>query len=152
MNKIAGGLARFLFGLLILVLVGYNTWETARLRAEVEAMKREGAHTVPTGKTAPDVRSLALLSKSRRHAEQAQVFLRTKRYDDARREIALAAETARKVSVNAQAESRDALTSLRNTVRALSEQAGGLFEEGKSGGAARRRPATAAGKESEKDP
>jgi hypothetical protein len=150
MGKALGGFFRALLVLLALVLLGYNTFETVRLRAEVEALKkgRGGAASVAASKpgmgatSAPapvsDPGAAALLAAAREHAERAQTYIKEKRYAAARREAALAAEAARRAGADAKSESAGALERLRGaaaTLASLSERAGALLsEEGKPDG------------------
>lgn len=121
-----------LFGiLLLLALVGYNTFETSRLRAEVAALRQErGTGGSRTGRdtATPPKNGGTFLAETKKHAERAEAFLRQKQYDDARREIALAAQAAGKATSQARSQGDSALSQLRETVEGLSEKAGALYE------------------------
>lgn len=130
-----GTLIRFIGILILLLLVGYNFWETARLRAEVAELRnalRSGAAKVsaPSSRDSVSGGNAGLLGEARHHAEQAEVFLRKKQYNEARREIALAATAARKTSDTARTQSAGALKELQSTVDALSRSARSLSETG----------------------
>src|ERR671917_1977523 len=99
MVKTLGSVLRLLFGLFILCLVGYNTMQVAALRAEVAELKRARAAAVEKYET---VAPSGPLTRARKHAEQAQAFLRTKEYAAAQREIAAATQALRQASQNAQ--------------------------------------------------
>src|SRR3712207_3987467 len=118
MGTILGGLLRLIVTLFILAALGYNTWQIAALRAEVETLKRERASAVKNGKE--DGKSH--LARARRHAEQAQAFLRKKQYADAQREIRAATEALRQASSDARAGSEDRLTQLRGALKSLTDQ------------------------------
>jgi len=138
-NGGAGGVFRALVGVVAVGLIGYNTWENARLRSEVNALKRKNgmatspsAHPVKPGaassKThAPDG-AAALFGEARRHAERAEALLRMKKYDAAQREIALAAESAKRASRGAQGGTENAMRGLESALRRLSNDTGRLWE------------------------
>ncbi len=146
MRKVLGGIFRLIFWLLIAAAFGYNTWQINVLRAEVQTLKRERVDAVQKGggaRGAPD--GGALLARARRHAEQAQGFLRKKEYADAQRELRAATDALGRVSRGARDAGAGTLAELRGTLRSLSDQAEALWQR-------REDPAARAGKESEKKP
>ncbi|MBC8101694.1 MAG: hypothetical protein H7Z41_03805 [Cytophagales bacterium] len=137
MGKIFGALLRVLFLLAILGLVGYNTWETARLRGEIESLKqRNAAATRPAGNgkaaaPVPNRDPAALLTDSRNHYEAAQKHLKRKEYAEASREMTLATEAAKKATENVGAISGSRLAEFQRTIQSLSDRAGTLWEQGR---------------------
>ncbi len=145
-NGAGGGLFRAVLGVVAVGLIGYNTWEITRLRTEVGVLKRKndrlsataarpvkpvaGAPTTPSAE-----KTIALFGEARRHAERAEALLRKKKYDEARREIALVTQSARSANAGARAETEDAMRGLESALRRLSKDAGRLWERNNSVGA-----------------
>jgi hypothetical protein len=129
MAKTAGRLLRLVFALLIVSAVGYNFRQTALLRAEVERLKRasRGAEAAEGGGAAAAGAGASLFDEARRHAEQAQEFLRTKQYAPAQRELQRATRALDRASRSARDAGSGGLAGLRETLRTLSEQADRLW-------------------------
>ena len=70
----------------------------------------------------------ALLARARRHAEQAQAFLRKKQYADAQREMRAATEVLGQASREVRDGGAGALAELRGTLKSLSDQAEALWQ------------------------
>jgi hypothetical protein len=141
--KAAGAFLRFAFGLLILLALGYNTWQVHALRAEVEALKRQRATSVKADRVAsrPPTKTAAAgtpLDRARRHTERAREFLRRGKYADAQREIRAATEALREASRDAQDTRNDALREARGALRTLSQEVERLWR--RSGGKESEKP------------
>jgi biopolymer transport protein ExbB/TolQ len=133
------GLIRLSLLLALLTLVGYNTYELSRLRAEVTELRRERAvlsHSAKTDKTG--VEDSSFVAQARRHAERAQDLLRRNEYDAARREIERATEAARRAGADARAGGEGALVGLRDSARRLAERAGAMLSTTSRDGASER--------------
>lgn len=137
MGKFFGAITRFVFLAILLGLVGYNTWETARLRREVESLRQQASGV--TVKEKPDVSVRAgtysgndpasLLASARRHYDMAQEHLGRKEYAEASREMILASQAAKKASQNAGALSGSKLREFQQAVQSLSKRAGELIDQ-----------------------
>ena len=142
MRKAFGWLVRTLFGLLLIGLVGYNTLETARLRAEVEALERREGFTAsrPVPSATPATTNEGAegpLAAARRHAAQAEESLRRGDYSGARREMERAGDAIRRANADTQARSQQVVDDLRNQVAALSSKLDALTGRNAAGGAGR---------------
>jgi hypothetical protein len=143
MRKAFGWFVRTLFGLLLIGLVGYNTLETARLRAKVEALERREGFTasgpVPsaTPAAATSEGSDGPLAAARRHAEQAEESLRRGDYSGARREMERVGDSIRRANADTQARSQQVVDDLRTQVAALSSKLDALTGRNAAGGAGR---------------
>ena len=142
MAKFFGAIARFVFLVGLLGLVGYNTWETARLRSEVQALRQQSGDVtvkekaVPSGKAGATTGSdpASQLSSARRHYDRAQEHLSRKEYADASREMMLASQAAKKASQNASALSGSKLREFQQAVQSLSKRAGELIDQDEGSG------------------
>ena len=139
MIKNIGGFFRMVFFLAALLVVGYNTWEMNRLRAEVAQLRQQitvqKKHVAP-GSAAGVAEPPPLpfvpqwMNDAQKHAERAQAFLRTKRVAEAKSEMDQALALVQKNGQAAQKESRDALQKLQkaaDAVSAVSDQAKTLW-------------------------
>ena len=132
MGKAVGAFVRFVVTVIIIALLGYNTFETWRLRQEVNALKqaRGGTTAAPAvpavGRSAADAAPLDRLAQARAHTERGRVLLRERRFAEAQRELGLAAQAVRDAGGDARAQSAAAVDSLRTTVERLSAQADSL--------------------------
>jgi len=161
MGKAVGGFFRFIFAVVILLLLGYNTFETWRLRQEVNALKQQQEQQAPAPKTSAasvgrggaesSGSALDLVARAREHANQARALLREKRYAEAQRELALAAQATRQAGDGARDQSAGALASLRSTVESLSAQADSLMRDDSDDGAAKGAPPGGAERRPEKE-
>ena len=145
MTKAAGAFFRFVFGLLILIALGYNTWQVHTLRAEVETLKRQRAASVKadTARSRPPTKTAATgadtpLARARRHTERAREFLRTGKYADAQREVRAATEALKEASRDAQDTGNDALREARGALRSLTQEVERLWR--RSGGKESEKP------------
>lgn len=131
MGKAVGGFFRFLFVLFTLGLVGYNTWEVARLRTEVAELRQaratRGRAVTPSAASLEPVRAAApgdavgLVAESRRRAERAKALIAERRFAEAQREITLATDAARRAGTDAKGDADRALAQVRAAARSLSE-------------------------------
>jgi hypothetical protein len=142
MRKAFGWFVQTLLGLLLIGLVGYNTLETARLRAEVEALERREGSTasrpVPSAtQAATGEGSEGPLATARRHAEQAEESLSRGDYSSARKEMERAGDSIRRANADAQARSQQVVDDLRTQVAALSSKLDALTGRNAAGGAGR---------------
>ena len=141
MTKAAGAFFRFVFGVLILAALGYNTWQVRVLRADIEALQRQRPGSVKPERAAsrqPIKNAGTPLARTRRHTERAREFLRTGRYADAQREVRAATEALREASRDAQDSGSDALRQAREALSSLSEEVERLWR--RSGGKESEKP------------
>ena len=146
MGKFFGAIVRFVFLLGLLGLVGYNTLQTAQLRSEVEALRRQqgsvGKVRAPVGETfirekvnAKDPASL--LASARRHYDAAKEHLDRKEYVEAARQMTLATEATKKAGANAGALSGDKVREFQQAVQSLSARASDLLDQSEGSGSAK---------------
>jgi hypothetical protein len=145
MGKFFGAIVRFLFLLILLGLVGYNTWETAQLRREVEELRQQaGARTgrvklgvaVKVG-TEKATDPASLLASARRHYDAAQEHLSRKEFAEASREMMLATEATKKAGQNASSLSGEKVREFQQAVQSLSSRAEELMDQGEENGASK---------------
>ena len=131
MAKAFGGFIRFLFVLLIIGVIGYNTYEIGRLRTEVAALKAGSSGKSASAGTPHAAGSGAMeqMAEAQSHAERASAFLKQKRFGEAATEMKAASEAAGKASGNAQAESRTAVAALQSTLTKLSSETGAMWKQ-----------------------
>lgn len=143
MGKFFGAIVRFLFLLGLMGLVGYNTLQTAQLRSEVEALRRQQGRV---GKSSVGGRAVekvndkdpaSLLASARRHYDAAQKHLGRKEYVEAAREMTLATQATKKASADAGALSGDKVREFQQAVQSLGSRASGLLDQGEGSGSAR---------------
>jgi hypothetical protein len=139
MGKFFGALVRFVFLAGLLALVAYNSWETAQLRREVEALRQQAGGGGITVKEKTGINAKAgadggtdpasLLASARRHYDAAQEHLGRKEYAEASREMMLASQAAKKASQNAGALSGGKLREFQQAVQSLSKRAAELMDQ-----------------------
>lgn len=117
-----------LFSLIVVAAIGYNTWQIQQLKAELARVKAQKA-VAARPKTTISA-SLAELRASKRHTEKAQQLLATKHFEEAAKELALAATAAKNAQSGAQ--NADPLSELESTIQSLSRQASALWEREKT--------------------
>lgn len=129
MGKVFGAVARFVLALFILGLVGYNTYEINRLRAEV-AVLRGGKNAAATRVApAPGSGTLEQLAEVRSHAERASALLRQKKLSEATKEMQAASDAAARASGNAQAGTRTAVADVQKSLANLSRETAALWKQ-----------------------
>ncbi len=131
MIKAIGGLFRTLLLLALLGLVGYNTMELRRLQTEVTLLreqrrgtKRPAATVESAGAFVPD-----WVGEAQTHVERARVFLRSKRYDEARKETQTALLLVQKKAETARNESAEAITRGRAVQETVTAEATSLWNQ-----------------------
>jgi hypothetical protein len=142
MGKLFGVLLRFVFLVGLLGLVGYNTYETAQLRREVETLRQKSSGVTVKEKAVSPVKAgsdggsdpASLLTSARSHYDAAQEHLVRKEYAEASREMMLASQAAKKASQNAGALSGSKLREFQQAVQSLSKRAGELIDQDEGGG------------------
>ena len=125
---------RLIVLLILLGLVGYNTWEIGRLRADFNALQARTKGEVSPPATGP----LADLAEAQKHSERAQEALRRHDFAGAQAEMNRAAVLAKRGSAGLKAQGDAAASGVAQTGRALSDQtrdlsarAGALIQTGK---------------------
>ncbi len=142
MGKVFGVFFRFVFLVGLLGLVGYNTWETAQLRRDVETLRQQASGVSMKEKPGTPTRNnseggsdpASLLASARRHYDAAQAHLGRKEYAEASREMMLASQAAKKASQNASALSGSKLREFQQAVQSLSKRAGELIDQDEGSG------------------
>ncbi|MBC8140573.1 MAG: hypothetical protein H7Y38_03945 [Armatimonadetes bacterium] len=121
MGKAFGAFVRWIAALFIIALVGYNTFEINRLRAEVATLRGE----------TPAARSGAAeqLAEAQSHAERAKTLLGQKKFSEATAEMQAASDAAARASGNAQAQSRSAIAGVQKSLAELSEKTAALWRQ-----------------------
>ena len=156
MAKALGAVARFLLVLFIIGLLGYNTYEISRLRAEVAVLRGEKSGGGEAART-PGSATIEQLAEVRSHAERASALLKEKKLSEATKEMQAASEAAARASGNAQAGTRSAgaeaqrsLAKLSRETAALWKQAEGMAKTGNKNGGVETTPPVASEKKNEK--
>ena len=130
-SKGSGGnsAARTLLMLVLLGIVGYNTYETALLRREVSAMERASGqrpHTElnaePSVVDALTTDSSTLLAEAHQHMEQAQQMLHLKQYDRARAELTAGTASFERANAAARSDGDRILHQLQGAARELTDR------------------------------
>ena len=131
MAKVFGGLVRFVFLTALTLALGYNYWQVQILRNEVENLKagpgalRNQAPLPATEETPTG--ALALLSRSKAHADRAQKLLSEGHLDLARKELGHAGDALRRAGAGI-APNTGVLDGLQRRLKDLSKQAQTLIE------------------------
>lgn len=150
MGKAFAAVGRFVLILFIILLVGYNTYEISRLRAEVAEL-RGGVKSVSTGAArAHSSGTMEQIAEARSHAERASALLKEKKLSEAAKEMQAASDAAARASGNAQAGTRNAVADAQKSLADLSRQTAALWKQAEgmankannSGGDEKEPPAT----------
>lgn len=128
MGKALGAVARFLLILFIIGLVGYNTYEISRLRAEVAELR--GKKTGESGTArAHGSGTLEQLAEAQSHAERASALLKEKKLSEATKEMQAASDAAARASGNAQAGTRNAVADVQKSLAKVSRETADLWKQ-----------------------
>ena len=156
MGKALGAIARFILVLFIIGLVGYNTYEISRLRAEVAELRGKSSDGTATAR-AHSSGTLEQLAEARSHAERASTLLKEKKLSEATKEMQAASDAAARASGNAQAGTRNAVADVQKSIQkvsretaALWKQAEGIAEKAKNVGGTEKEPPSVNEKKDEK--
>jgi hypothetical protein len=135
MRKAFGWFVRTLFGLLLVGMVGYNTLETARLRAEVEAIEHRtgGINRAAAEPPATVTASEDFADAARQHAKAAEALFQRGDYAGARREMERATDSVRRANAEARERGQQVVDDLRIRVAALSSKLDALTGHGAVG-------------------
>ncbi|MBC7807405.1 MAG: hypothetical protein H7145_14800 [Akkermansiaceae bacterium] len=129
MGKALGAVARFVLILFIIGLVGYNTYEISRLRAEVARLrggeKRGNAEAMGMRRSG----TLEQLAGVQSHTERASALLKQKKLSEATKEMQLASDAAARASGNAQAGTRSAVADAQKSLASLSRETAALWKQ-----------------------
>ena len=126
--KALGGVVRALFVLFILGLLGYNTYEIARLRAEVAALRGGNGKSELVAQTSSSG-AMEQIAEAWSHAERASALLKEKKLSEAAKEMQLASDSAARATANAQATSRSTVVGVQKSLSRLSEQTAALWRQ-----------------------
>jgi len=130
MAKAFGAFLRFLFVLLVIGLIGYNTYEIAQLRAEVAALKAGKTQDTEVGQGhRPGSGTQEQIAEAQSHVEKATALLKEKRFGEATKEMQAASDAAQRAGGDAQAQSRTAIANLQGSLSKLSNETGALWKQ-----------------------
>ena len=121
MGKAFGAFVRWVIALLVIALVGYNTFEINRLRAEVATL-RGRSQAARSG-------AAEQLAEAQSHAERARTLLEQRKFSEATKEMQAASDATARVSGNAQAQSRTAIAGVQKSLAGLSEKTAALWRQ-----------------------
>ena len=124
------GIGGCLHGILTVALaaaVGYNAWQTMRLKAEIDALKNSAA-----SKSGGGPQALPMLQQARRHALRGERLLKENKLAEAQAEFALAAAQARGAS-GASGVGYVSKGEIETFVATWSKKAGALWDQKKEG-------------------
>ena len=99
MAKALGGVARFVLVLFIFGLLGYNTYEIGRLRADIAELRGGGGASRGGEARTNSSGTMEQLAEVRSHAERASALLKQKRLSEATKELQAASDAAARASV-----------------------------------------------------
>ncbi|MBC8134850.1 MAG: hypothetical protein H8F28_03070 [Fibrella sp.] len=129
MGKALGAIARFVLILFIIGIVGYNTYEIARLRAEVAEL-RGGRKAGGSGaERTHSSGTMEQLAEARSHAQRASALLKEKKLSEATKELQAASDAAARASGNAQAGTRNAVADVQKSLANLSRETAALWKQ-----------------------
>ncbi len=129
MGKALGAVARFVLALFIILLVGYNTYEIGRLRAEVAELRGGAKSGDVNVARATGSGMFEQLAEARSHAERASTLLKQKKLSEATKELQAASDAAARASGNAQAGTRNAVADVQDSLTKLSRETAALWKQ-----------------------
>ena len=124
MGKAFAATCRFLIILFIVGLVGYNTYEIGRLRAEIAALRGASgaAQTHSSG-------TMEQIAEARSHAERATTLIKQQKISAAAKEVQAASDAAARASGNVQAQSRRSVADAQESLAKLRSRTADLWRQ-----------------------
>jgi len=135
MGKALIAFVRFLLVLFVIGLIGYNTYEIARLRAEVNmlrAERRSGRSGELSIARVPASGAFEQIAEARSHAERAQALFKAQRLHEAAAEMRAASDSAARANADAQANGRGAVAHVQTTFQQWGQTSASLWKRAES--------------------